>query len=790
MFSITRHSRFKIVLVIILSLCLAFIASLYIPLPRNDFSKQSVHSMRVVDRNGVLLREFLNDGEGRGQWKPLNQIASEAVNATIAIEDRRYWDHPGVDPLAILRAIVENIKSGGMRVGGSTLTQQVIRNIYHYPRTLANKALEAWYALRLERMMKKSEILEQYLNRAPYGNQLLGIEAASRYYFQKPAIDVSLAEAAFLAGLPNAPTSMNPYENFNGALVRQRIVLRRMIDQRMITDEEYQRAASQPIMVASPEINFRGPHAVEMARQYIGGVQDAATVQLTIDYPLQKEIHAVVRNHLSRLTRKNVTNAAVVVLDNHTGEIRALVGSADFFDRKSSGQVNGALALRQPGSSIKPFMYVQALNGPITPSTVLPDLPTHIPDDRGDYIPENYDKRYHGPVRLRTALACSYNVPAVRTAAMIGIGTFYQGLHNVGITSLTQPVEHYGYGLALGNAEVSLLELTNAYRTLANGGLWGPITLVRSLTTISGKRPSPEFLGPGSGTPHRAYDRRSVFLVTDILKDPVARRPAFGNAFRFPFPCAVKTGTTKDYRDNWTIGYTADYTVGVWAGNFNNSPMHGVSGVSGAGQIFFDVMLLVTGKTTPPEFPIPDGLVQRAICPRSGLLPGEWCKKTITEWFIRGSEPKKRCDIHRAYRLVSENGTPEKRVYEIFPSEYREWAEAEQIPFPPRTALPIEANRMFSGGRPAPRLTILSPLHGDIFKIDPVLRKEYQSIRITGAVPGQFSDVKLVVNKKETLPFDPSGTWWTLRKGIQRLRLEARDKNRVVMSKAITIEVE
>lgn len=807
---ISGHKHLTIILSTVAALCVAFMASLYIPLPQQDFSKQSVHSLRVYDRNGILLREFLNDEEGRGQWKPLSAIAPDMLNATIAVEDRRYWHHPGVDPLAIIRAVYENIKAGGMKVGGSTITQQVLRNIYHRPRTIVNKAVEAWQALRLERMMTKNEILEQYLNRAPYGNQLTGIEAASRYYFQKPASNLSLAEAAFLAGLPNSPTSLNPYQNLKATLQRQKIVLHRMLDQDLVSQDAYDRATLQPVQLTPPEVNFRAPHAVQMAEAQFHDRPDVASIALTIDYPLQQNIQWALRSHLAQLKRKNVTNAAVVVIENKTGAIRALIGSADFFNQDIEGQVNGATALRQPGSSIKPFMYVRALEGPFTPASVLPDLPTHIPDDRGDYIPENYDKRYHGPVRLRTALACSYNVPAVRTIQVVGIGTLYQSMQMVGITSLTEPVEYYGYGLTLGNAEVSLLELTNAYRTFANRGAWSPSRFIKSVSSIDGQPVSTLDDVREHENPRQVYDERAAYLITDILKDYVARRPAFGNAFHFPFDCAVKTGTTKDYRDNWTLGYTTEYTVGVWAGNFNASPMHGVSGVTGAGQIFYDVMMLVHEHSTPADFSIPDGLVQVAVCPVSGLLPNANCGKTIKDWFIRGKEPRDRCMIHQAFRVTTESGVAINRVYEMFPPEYQTWVREERIPQPPGGAIHIAstkseiANGESEIGRSVtsnsqssirnPQLRrsfrILSPNSGDIFKIDPVLRPEYQTIKIVAAVPQQLSSVTLVVNKKEKLPYDPSGVWWTLKKGTQRLQLEARDKKGLVHSRPITIEVE
>ncbi|MBI3006222.1 MAG: transglycosylase domain-containing protein, partial [Ignavibacteriales bacterium] len=307
---------------------------------------ESVHSLQVTDRNGILLREFLNDQHGRGQWRPLSSISPFLQHATIAVEDQRFRFHPGVDPPAVLRALWHNIKTGSLRAGGSGITQQVIRNVYHHPRTLPYKVLEAWYAFRLERMMSKDEILEQYVNRAPYGNQLFGVEAASRYYFQKPALNLSLAEAAFLVALPNAPSLLNPYQNFSGVLKRQRYVLQKVFQRGYASEEEYTRALLQPVRIVPPDINFRAPHAVEMAVTKVQPDPAVSTIQTTIDYPLQQKLQLVVRNQLKQLAKKNVSNAAVVVIENSTGAIRALVGSADYFDYEHQGQVNGALALR------------------------------------------------------------------------------------------------------------------------------------------------------------------------------------------------------------------------------------------------------------------------------------------------------------------------------------------------------------------------------------------------------------------------------------------------------------
>jgi penicillin-binding protein 1C len=375
--------------------------------------------------------------------------------------------------------------------------------------------------------MSKDSILEQYLNRVSYGSSIRGAESAAWRYFHKHASDLSLAESAFLAGLPNAPTLLNPYTHPSQARSRQMLVLRRMRDRVMITQDDFERASAQTLQLRSPEAIFRAPHVCDMiVKQY--DAMHAASVTTTIDEALQEELMPVIETHLALLKKRNVTNAAVVVIENRTGEVRALVGSRDYFNDEISGQVNGATALRQPGSAIKPLMYALAVEEGRTAAEIVPDIPTAIPDIRGDYVPENYDKQFHGPVSIRTALACSYNVPAVRVLESIGKEVFLQKLRMCGFTSLTGTSDYYGYGLTLGNAEVSLVELTNAYRILANKGEWSPLVLVKEakrqdgqIVTIPDVRPS-----------QRVYSEQAAFLISDILSDASARAPAFGKIGR------------------------------------------------------------------------------------------------------------------------------------------------------------------------------------------------------------------------------------------------------------------
>ena len=776
-------------LVAAVAAALAGAGSLFVPLPSERFEKTSVQSVRVVDRYGTVLREFLNDASGRGQWRALADIAPSLRQATVAAEDRRFFIHPGVDPLAILRAAAGNLFHHDARSGGSTISQQVVRNVYHHPRTVLFKIVEAWYALRLERMMSKEAILEQYLNRAPYGNQVFGVESAARMYFGKPASDLSIAESAFLAALPNAPAALNPYRNMTGAISRQQMILRRMRRERMIDESEFRRALAQPIVIQTPGSVFRAPHAVGIAMAQVERFPCPSNVVTTIDASLQDRVQWIVRTDLEALRSRHVTNAAVVVLESATGAVRVLVGSADYFDGEHQGQVNGAAALRQPGSALKPFTYALALERGATAADVLADIPLMIPDHQGEYTPENYDGQYHGPVRLRAALACSYNIPAVRTAQALGRDALWNALRSFGLNSITQPAEYYGYGLTLGNAEVTLIDLVNAYATLARGGVWKPLRIVDSILCVDGSSLPGESLVLEPS--RRVVDERAAFLVTDILSDPVARRPAFGGAFRFPFPCAVKTGTTKDYRDNWAIGYSPRFTVGVWVGNFDGSAMRGVSGVTGAGPIFHDVMMLLHagGEQADADWIIPGGMERRTVCVVSGLRPGPSCRKTIGEWFIRGTEPTKMCAVHQRFRVREGDGRIVERIYEVLPPEYREWAEAQRLP-----VLPPSAERIPEpGSRPDQKsrtLSILSPQDGDLFHVDPVLRPQYQSIRIVPSVPSDIRNMVLRVDSTEQYQADAAGVWWALRRGSHRLVLVGQRGPSVVTSDPVRITVE
>ncbi len=752
---------------------------------RRDNSKML--SWRFLDHRGVLLREVLSNEQGRGIWTPAREMAASVSQAIVAVEDKRFFNHPGIDPLATARALWLNLRSREVVSGGSTLTQQLARQMYHLPRRWYCKPLEALLALRLECQLSKEEILEQYLNRAPFGNQLFGIEAASRTYFGKPARALSLAESAFLCGLPQSPSRFNPYAQFERAVRRQHQVLAAMNKLGYVDGPDYRSALAQSLHLAPRKQVFLAPHFCQMLYEQLRDAQDTQReITTTLDAALQTRIEELVDGHIENLSKNRVTNAAALVIENRSGAVRAWVGSRNFFSEQYQGQVDGVRALRQPGSAIKPFTYGLALENGYTAASLLADIETHASGEGADFTVHNYDEKYHGPVRLRTALACSYNVATVRLLEALGSDLLLERLRLAGLTTLNKPAQFYGSGLTLGNGEVTLRDLTNAYAALARGGTWRPLTF------LAAAMPAAE---DGGGKQEQIFPAMIAFILSDILSDHRARAPAFGlgGPLHLPFVCAAKTGTTKDFRDNWTIGYTPEYTVGVWVGNFDGHPMQRISGITGAAPLFRDIMLEIYKDREPPPFPIPERLIQIAVCPASGNLPGEACPGQVEEWFIRGTQPVAPCKVHQRIVIDRRNGlragreTPfaqqESKVFEVWPPEYRSWMAANRLPQPPEEMSPAESEA-------PPRLAISFPDDGDVLKIDPILRREYQSIVLQAVVPSGIHEVEWLINDSSYVKVRwPFQARWQLQTGTFRLQVKGVQDKAEHLSPEVRIKV-
>lgn len=650
-----RNPKFRLFLVLVL-ICLIVRSLPYLAPIRTGDIAQEQSAIEFSDRNGLPLGTILTRNQEHTVTVPLNRVSSHFVRAIIAAEDSRFYQHGATDAIAIARSILEAAQAKHIVSGASTITMQLARMLEPAPRTLPHKVAEIWLSWRIFAGMNRDEILESYINRLPMSGNIYGVEAASRTYFGISAADLNLAQASLLAAIPNDPNHLNPYYLWQSLKKRQTYVLDRMVKDKYITRSQAERALKEEILLVPVKQGIiAAPHFLFWLSDRLPK-QHPSHIRTTIDRSLQQFVETQVQQVVNSLSPHNVRNAAALVINNHTGEILAYVGSPDYFDLTEIGRNDGVQALRQPGSTLKPFLYELALEKrAIRANTILADVPTYyaIPDAKL-YSPTNYnDRTFLGPVRVRIALANSLNIPAVRVLEKVGVPTFLNRLHELGFEHLTQPPEYYGLGLVLGSGEVSLFELARAYVTLARQGQFTPI-----LTTLNGDRlpnfqptierkasafqlsnsqPIIEQKALAVQTPNSQpiIDRKSSALITNMLSDAHARAQEFGvdSVLALPFPTAVKTGTSSDFRDTWTVGFTTDYTVATWVGNFNGDRMKKVSGVMGAAPLWNHIMLHLHEHQEPVAFPTLKWLVQRPICAISGWRPNSDCPSVVQEYF-------------------------------------------------------------------------------------------------------------------------------------------------------------
>lgn len=571
----------------------SWFSSLQIPDLGSFESRKIIQSTKIYDRTGKILLWDIHENIQR-TVVPFENISRHIKNATVAIEDSSFYEHKGVDIKAIMRAAFVNLLSGSAKQGASTITQQLVKNsLLTKEKTFARKIKEIILTIKLEKEMPKEKILEFYLNEIPYGGSSYGIEAASQNFLGKSSRELTLAEAAYLAALPKAPTYYSPYGNHKDELeARKKMILKRMHELGFIDEEEKNQAEKEKVkFISKADNSLKAPHFSVFIRMYLEDKygkdiveEDGLKVITTLDYEMQQIAEELVAKFAKENKEKfNASNAGLVAVDPKTGQILAMVGSKDYFNVEEEGNFNITLAHRQPGSSIKPFVYAAALKKGYTPETIVFDVPTEFtalcnPDGTAPlgikpedcYMPENYDNKYRGPVDLRNALAQSINVPSVKVLYLAGLKDSLQTAKDMGITSLNEP-DRYGLTLVLGGGEVTPLELTGAYAVFANNGIRNPVTGILKIEDKNGKNLEQFFTKP-----QEALIKNIALTITDILTDNVARTPAFGemSALYFPDrPVAVKTGTTNNYRDAWVMGYTPNLAVGVWAGNNDNTPM-------------------------------------------------------------------------------------------------------------------------------------------------------------------------------------------------------------------------
>ncbi|MDD3826385.1 MAG: transglycosylase domain-containing protein [Anaerolineae bacterium] len=699
--------------------------------------QEKFETTKIYDRTGeVLLMEVIDPRHGDRTMLPLEQIPEDFRNATIALEDKTFYTNIGIDPVGITRAFLLNLQGKGVQ-GGSSITVQLVKNILipeeeRYQVSYARKIKEAILAMEISRLYSKDQILEWYLNTNYYGNWAIGVEAASQVYFGKHAQDLTLAECTMLAPIVQYP-AMNPIDNPDEAKKRQGIALERLRDEGYITRTEAEAAFAEPMQIHSSMLkryDLVAPHfAVYVRKQledrygsevlYQGGLK----VYTTIDLEIQRIAEEEARAQVAKLKEQgeDVNNAAAVVMRARTGEILAMVGSLDYWNEEIDGNVNVAVAPRQPGSSFKPFSYVTAFHQGHTAADMVMDVHSCFDDyPNPPYCPENYDREYLGPRSFRSALAQSRNIPAVKVLDMVGVGNVIRTAHAMGINTLNQDLDYYGLSLTLGGGEVWLLDMVYAYSVFANGGtmMGQPTKLARTgyrqLDPVSilrvedakgevreeYKQPEVRSVVLADG---RELSPQEAYLLTHVLSDNNARAAVFGSnsALRLSRPAAAKTGTTTDYKDVWTVGYTPQIVTGVWVGNNDNTPMEGVSSSRGAAPIWHNVMERIYNEghaqrilgEVIDNFPRPPGLTTAAVCAVSGLLPNQHCPNRVNALFIEGTEPTEYCNVHHVERVNRQTGklatacTPpelvEERVYEIYPPEAANWVRQKGIPQPP-----------------------------------------------------------------------------------------------------------
>ncbi|MEK7571402.1 MAG: transglycosylase domain-containing protein [Patescibacteria group bacterium] len=688
---------FFVLLALLISVPLVFFwFSRDLPAPGTLVTLKQDEATRIYDRNNTLLYSVFQD-ENRTYVK-LSEIPKQLQRATIAIEDKDFYTNQGFSPMAYLRVARDALTGQGI-TGGSTISQQLVKNVLlqDSSRSLPRKIKELILAIQVNQKYSKDQILEMYLNNIPYGGTAVGVESASQMYFGKEAKELTLAQSAFLAGLPQSPSLYSPFSGEKYYLDRAKSVLRQMVENDYITQSEADKAYKQVEkfkFVQKEDHAIKAPHFVMYVKDKLteqfgqqrvttGGLQ----VTTTLDYDLQKDAEKIVKDEIESLEKYDVTNGAAIIADPKTGEILSMVGSKDYFDEANDGNFNVAISnTRQPGSSMKPIVYATALEKGYTAATMLMDVKTEFPTDDPTeplYNPVNYDGKFRGPVQMRYSLANSYNIPAVKMLAKVGIEPVMKQAYDMGINNWEPTAANrasVGLSLVLGGRETSLMDEVTAYSVFANGGIkHNPITILK-ITDSKGKvlfeRDEPD--------KKRVLSEEVSFIISHMLLDNAARTEAFGASSALVIPgheVSVKTGTTDQKRDNWTVGYTPSYVVGVWVGNNDNSPMNPAiaSGVTGASPIWHDLMVLSLKGKPSEEIKKPEKVVALQIDALAGGLP-HGGQGQRSEYFVKGTEPTAEASIYKNkdgqdYLIFKEDDPVSKDGQNRWQKGIEEWIE-------------------------------------------------------------------------------------------------------------------
>lgn len=704
---------------------------------QSSLNAEKISSTRIYDRRGRLLYEIIDPKVGSHVKIDISDLPEYVPAAFIAAEDASFYTNPGFNIKGILRSIFYNIKSGKIVAGGSTITQQVIKNCYLSESDLngnpfLRKLKEILLSIWLTSTKSKKEILSQYLNNIFFGNNAYGIESAARVYFGKSAKQLDIAEAAVLASLPKMPSNYNPLTNPDELLKRQKYVLEQLRKHNLVPGDEITAALNEELKFDIKLYEINAPHFVMSVISELKDIFKTdqiyslnLDVYTTIDLELQQKAEDICKKQLEQNRFLEAHNLALVIIDVKTRELLAYVGNTDFFDEENNGSIDMVSTPRQPGSVIKPITYACAFAKGWTPATfILDEESIFTTRDDKKYIPVNFDGEYHGKVTIRCALANSYNIPAVKTLDFVGINSFINTSMKFGISEFSERQDEVGLALTLGGCEVSLLNLTNAYATIAAGGNWQNCRKIFKIFDNQGNK----IYEPETQS-HRVFEKDGegiCFLISNILSDCEARSQQFGyySVLNVGFPAAVKTGTTTDFHDNWTIGYTPNVAVGVWVGNNDNSPMKNATGIKGAAPIWSNVIQIASERYTYRGFEIPREIVKVKICADSGMLPSIQCKNVKEEYFIKGKSPNTICQLH------TNSNTAKYEASKISSKS---------------TISNDEKKDINAAGQRYELIKIINPGDGNIFIVDEKTPISYQKIRLKADIDIKPDEINRII---------------------------------------------
>ncbi len=723
------NHKFRIGVILFLAIALAGFAialkTLALPLEKLNAEQAT----RFFDRHGELLQVIISDDDYFRISVDRDELSPLFIDTLLLQEDQYFYQHPGVNPFAILRAIVSNLSSGHVISGASTITMQLARMLERRPRTLIAKFIEMFRAIQLEMRYSKREILQYYLSIAPYGGNLEGVNAATYAYFGKPAQQLSPAQIALLVAIPKSPNQYRPDKYPQTAKNRRDRVLDKMFQNGLIDQSTYTLSLNEPVPQQRLSFPARIPHLAWYLKQHYRDSNDFYT---TLELNIQLRAEHIVKQYINGLHDRGIHNASVVVLDTKTRELRAMVGSADYNDKEFKGANNGAVALRSPGSTLKPFLYGLAMDaGLIAEKTMLEDIPLTV----AGYSPRNYSRSFRGLVSVREALIDSLNVVAVRLSKKLGLEPLHQLLQKGGISSLDKPPEYYGLPLVLGGVEVNLLELTNLYAALANYGEYLPY---RMLQNDAKQDTAVSILSP-----------EASWLVSDILTD--VERPDFPSTWQYSLSrptVAWKTGTSYGNQDAWSVGFHPEFTVGVWVGNFDGAPATQLSGSSGAAPLFFDIMQAIVNE--PAQwFARPEGVKHRLVCDLCGLPGNAYCENKTVEQYIpsvKGAATQNTCQVRQ---LVYVN--KEMEIIDVWPSELAAFFYRHGLPV---TNVPPYNVEKMAGERYFPPV-IQSPMAGTSYiKRPDRLTNDDQQIKLLAATTNRIKRLQWFLDDKLLLDTD------------------------------------